>query len=300
MKINCSKLIALIGVILVLIMLGCSSQITTPSTNTAPTIPLVTGKEITVFAGSSSKAALDAAGKAFETKTGIKVYSNYGGSGTMLSQLELSKAGDIFIAASPVYTLKAAAKNIIYPDTEVKFYYLVPAILVQKDNPKNITSLADLAKPGLKIAIADPQTVPVGRYAYEILDSNKLLYDVGKNIIVYGESNEKISSYIILHSVDAAIAWDNIAVQQPDKLDVVYFQPNQVPRISFGSGAIATYTEDRDIAQKLLKYLTSTEGQLFFKRYGYYTTESEAKTFVSDAHVGGIYALPSDYKSLVE
>jgi len=283
-----------------LILLGCSSQITTPSNNPAPTIPLVNGKEIIVFAGSSSKAALDAAGKAFEVKTGIIVYSNYGGSGTMLSQLDLSKTGDIFISASPEYTLKAVVKNIIYPDTEVKLYYLVPAILVQKNNPKSITSLADLAKPGLKIAIADPQTVPVGRYAYEILDYNRLLYDVGNNIVVYGESNEKISSYIILNSVDAAIAWDNIAVQQPDKLDVVYFQPNQVPRISFGSGAIATYTEDEDSAQIFLRYLTSTEGQQFFKRYGYYTTESEVKKLVPEAQIGGIYVLPPDYKSLAE
>ena len=296
MKRRYSRLIPplIIAVILVIVTSGCSGQ------NKPPTASRVASKEIMVFAGSSSKAALDAAGKAFETRTGIKVYSNYGSSGTMLSQMELSRTGDIFISASPDYIVKATAKNIIYPDTEVKLYYLVPAILVQKGNPKNITSLADLARPGLKVVIADPQTVPAGRYAYEIMDFNGLLSGVGNNIILYGESNEKISSYVILKSVDAAIAWDNIALQQPDKLDAVYLQPDQVPRISYGSGAVATYTKDEDNARSFLSYLTSFEGQQFFRKYGYYTTENEARIFAPGAQIGGIFNLPSDYKSLAK
>ena len=48
------------------------------------------GKAITVFAGSASKPPLDEAGLAFEKATGVKVYFNYGGSGTVLSQMKLS------------------------------------------------------------------------------------------------------------------------------------------------------------------------------------------------------------------
>jgi molybdate transport system substrate-binding protein len=270
------------------------------SSANSPTNSPVVNKEISAFAGSSSKAAMDAAAVAFREKTGIKVNLTYGGSGTLLSQIMLSKTGDLFIPASPDYIDKATKDNIIYPDTETKLYFLVPAILVQKGNPQNITSLSDLAKQGTKVTIADPKSVPAGLYAYEILDYNKMLTSIGQNIVTYGDSNEKISSYVILKSVDAAIAWDNVGVQQPDKLDIVYLHPFQIPRLSYMSGAVTTFNKDKESSQKFLQYLTSTEGQLFFKKFGYYTTESEAKKFAPNAQIGGIYTLPSDYTPLVK
>jgi molybdate transport system substrate-binding protein len=127
-----------------------------------------------------------------------------------------------------------------------------------------------------------------------------MLTSVGKNIVTYGDSNEKITSYIIIKSVDAAIAWDNLGLQLPDKLDVIYLQPNQIPRLSYMSGALTIFNKDKDSAQKLLQYLTSTEGQQFFKKSGYYTTEAEAKKFAPDAQVGGIYTLPDNYTPLVK
>jgi molybdate transport system substrate-binding protein len=172
--------------------------------------------------------------------------------------------------------------------------------LIQKGNPLNITSLSDLSKPGIKVTIADPKTVPAGLFAYELLEYNKMLTGVGKNIVTYGDSNEKITSYVILKSVDAAIGWDNLGIQQPDKLDLIYLQPNQVPRLSYMSGAVTTFNKDRDSAQKFLEYLTSSEGQQFFKKFGYYTTEAEAKKFAPNAQVGGIYTLPAEYTPLVK
>ncbi len=284
---------------------------TSPSTTTTASTPAAStsvassttasaGKEITVFAGSSSKAALDAAGKAFEAKTGIKVFLNYGGSGTLLSQIELSKTGDLFIPASPDYIAKAAAKNIIDPATETKLYYLVPAILVQNGNPQNITSLADLAKSGLKVAICDPKSVPAGLYAYEILDYNKMLDKIGPNIVTYSDSNDKVSSYVILKTVDAAIAWDNVALQQPDKLDVVYLKADQVPRLSYMSGAVTTFAKDSESARQFLQYLVSDEGRQYFRQFKYYTTESEAAKFAPQAQIGGVYTLPADYTPLAK
>jgi len=46
--------------------------------------------------------------------------------------------------------------------------------------------------------MADPATVPAGRYAYELLKINHLLTEIGKNVKVYGDSNEKVSTYVIL------------------------------------------------------------------------------------------------------
>src|SRR4030042_5786959 len=109
----------------------------------------------------------------------------------MLSQMELSKSGDLYIPGSPDYMVKAEKKDVIDPPSVQKIAYLVPVIAVQHGNPKNIQSLADLAKPGIEVGIGNPAAVCVGLYAVEILDYNHLLADVSPNIVTQAESWEK-------------------------------------------------------------------------------------------------------------
>jgi len=111
------------------------------------------GKAITAFVGSASKPAMEEAAKAFEEQTGIKVYLNFSGSGTMLSQMKLSKSGDLYIPGSPDYMVMAEHDGIAEPDSVKIISYLIPAILVQHGNPRNMHSLSDLAKPGIKAGI---------------------------------------------------------------------------------------------------------------------------------------------------
>ena len=115
-----------------------------------------------IFAGAASKPPTEEAAKAFEAKTGIKVDVIFGGSGYVLSQMMLGKKGDLYFPGSSDYMELAKKKEIVYPETEKIIVYLVPAINVQKGNPKNVKTLKDLARPGLKVAIANPEGVCVG------------------------------------------------------------------------------------------------------------------------------------------
>ncbi len=257
-------------------------------------------KMITAFVGSASKPAIEEATQAFEQKTGIKVYLNFSGSGTMLSQMKLSRSGDLYIPGSPDYMVMAEQDGIVEPDSVKIIAYLIPAILVQHDNPKNIQVLSDLAQPGIKLVIADPESVSIGSYAYEILEYNNLLPEVGGNIVSYGESYSRITSLVALKTVDAIIGWRISSEWQPDTIDVVYLKPEQIPRLSYITGAISTFTKDRDSAQKFLDFLVSPEGQAIYRQRGYIVTESEARKFATHAEIGGKYQLPKTYKPLVK
>ena len=164
-------------------------------------------KSITAFCGSASKPAIEEAAQAFEEETGIKVYLNFGGSGIMLSQLKIAEEGDLYIPGSPDYMVKAERDGVVYSDSIKIIAYLVPAILVQEGNPKDIQSLSDLAKPGMEIGIGDPETVCVGLYAYEILEANGLVDDVKEaaTIVTYTESCSKTATLVVLKSVDAVM-----------------------------------------------------------------------------------------------
>ncbi len=257
-------------------------------------------ESITAFIGSVSKPAIEEVAQVFEQRTGIRVYLNFGGSGTMLSQMKLSQGGDLYIPASPDYMVMAEDGGVVEPESMKIIAYLVPAILVQAGNPKDIQTLSDLAKPGIKVGIADPQSVSIGLYAYEILEYNSLLPEVAENIVTYGESYGKMVHLVALRALDAVIGWRVSSQWQPNTIDVVYLKPKQIPRLSYISGAISSFTENRDGAQRFLDFLVSAEGQAIYSRWGYLATEDKARAFAPDAMTGGQYQLPETYGPLAK
>jgi len=253
-------------------------------------------KTITAFVGSASKPPMEEAAAAFEKETGIKVYLNFGGSGTMLSQIELSRSGDLYIPGSPDFMAKAEGKDVIDPSSVKKIAYLIPVIAVRHGNPENIQSLADLAKPGIEVGIGNPQAVCVGLYAIEIFDHNHLLADIGRNIVVNAESCERTATLISLKSVDAVIGWDVFHYWDKEKIDVIYIGADQLPRIAYIPGAITRFAADRTNAQEFLDFLVSQKGQGIFQKWGYITVESDARKFAPNAQIGGEYQLPASYQ----
>lgn len=269
------------------------------TTNRTETNTIAT-KELSVFAGSASKPPLNEAAAAFEKKTGVKVYLTYGGSGTVLSQMELAKTGDIYIPGSPDYLAKAEKKQVIDPTTTKILAYLVPAICVQPGNPQNILSLSDLAKTGLKVGIGNPDSVCVGLYAVEILDSNKLIESVFPNIVTQATSCDATATLISLKSVDAVIGWSVFQDWDPQHIERIMIKPEQLPRLAYIPAAISTFTKDKVLAAQFIDFLVSPAGQDIFKKWGYNATEAEARTFAPQAKIGGEYQLPEDYKALIK
>jgi molybdate transport system substrate-binding protein len=280
--------------IFVFFITAACSQTTNPSAVTATQL-----KELSVFAGSASKPPLDEAAQTFENKTGIKVFITYGGSGSVLSQMKLSKTGDIYIPGSPDFLVKAEKDSQVIPNSSKIIAYLVPAINVQHGNPKNILTLNDLTQPGIEIGIGNPSSVCVGLYAVEVLDHNHLLEKIYPQIITQADSCDKTATLIALRSVDAVLGWDVFHDWNPDLIDTIYLQPEQLPRLAYIPAALSTYTRNREMAQSFIDYLVTTEGQSIFKKWGYNVTEDEARQFAPRAAIGGEYQLPESFKKLI-
>jgi molybdate transport system substrate-binding protein len=305
-KHNPGILALLVSIMLIISISGCSRPVTTtsiaspvianPSSATSP----LSGKEISVFAGSASKPALDEAARAFEQQTGNKVYLTYGGSGTVLSQMELSKTGDLYIPGSPDYLVKAESKKITDPASTKIVAYLIPAINVQSGNPKNIQALSDLATPDIKVGIGNPTSVCVGLYAIEILDNNHLLADIYKNIITQAASCDNTAALISLKSVDAVMGWSVFHSWNPKNIDTIYLKPEQISRLAYIPAAISTFAKEKETAADFINFLVSPAGQDIFKKWGYDVTEVEARKYAPHAQVGGEYQLPDSYKALVK
>ena len=100
--------------------------------------PAVYGKTLIAFVGSASMPATKEAALVFEKETGIRVELHFGGSGSMLSRMILSRRGDLYFPGSHDYMAKAIEKKAVNPDSVREIAYLIPAINVPRSNPQSI------------------------------------------------------------------------------------------------------------------------------------------------------------------
>lgn len=249
-----------------------------------------------LFVGSATKPATEEVAKLFEEKYGVNLELHFGGSGAMLSQMKVTGRGDIYLPGSSDFMEMAKREGAVLPQSERTVVYLIPAISVQKGNPKNIQSLEDLARPDVTFAIADPETVCVGLYAAEILDKAGLAQTLRPKIATYAESCEKTAQLIALKSVDAVIGWSVFQYWAPEDIETVYLRPDQIPRIGYVPIAISNSSKQPALAQQFIDFVTSGEGKAVYAKWHYLVTEEEARRFAPQAKVGGEWQLPEDWR----
>lgn len=242
-------------------------------------------REVEVFAGAAAAPVYRELARVFESRYGVKVVLHIAGSGALLTALEVTRRGDVYIPGSPEFLLLAHQKGVVnITEAEPKILaYMVPAIIVQRGNPKGIASLEDLARPGIRVGIGDPKTVCVGRYAKELLELSGLWEEVSKNIAVYAPSCEAVAQLVYTGSVDAVIGWHVFYYWNPNLSDIVWIEPERVHKIGYIAGAVTTFARDRALAQLFLDFLASPEAGAVWARYGYFPTLEDARRHAPNA-----------------
>ncbi len=253
-----------------------------------------------VFAGAASKPPTEEVARTFGQKAKVQVRLTFGGSGFVLSQMMLARMGDVYFPGSSDFMEKAKREKLVFPETERIITYLVPAINVQKGNPRNIHSLRDLLKPGLRLAIADPEGVCVGTYAVEVVEKN-LRGDererFRKNLVTTVESCEKTANIISLKGVDAVLGWRVFQHWDPERIETILLKPEEIPRIGYIPAAVSAFTKNRGLAEHFLRFLAQTEAQEIFRKNGYLMNVGEARKYaLPETAVGGEYVLPGSWK----
>ncbi|MFC0032785.1 molybdate ABC transporter substrate-binding protein [Micromonospora chaiyaphumensis] len=148
---------ALAGVAaLSLALTGCGGADDEPSAGT--------GGRVTVFAAASLTETFTKLGKDYEAAhPGTKVVLNFAGSSALATQITQGAPADVFAAASPatMTTVTDAGDAAGTPAVLVRNQLV---IAVPKGNPDRVAGLADLARPGVKVALCAEQ-VPCGTAA---------------------------------------------------------------------------------------------------------------------------------------
>jgi molybdate transport system substrate-binding protein len=183
---------------LVILAAGCSGgDHATPAKTT-----------LMVYCANTMRQPMEAIAQAYLEKTGVRVELSMGDSGTLLIQAEERKAGDGFVVHDP-FAVMAEAKGLV---TETRaMASMVPAIGVKigTKGETEVKGLADLARPGLKIGIPDPEYSTAGHLLAAMLAKAGLTDGImsKKDLLVSRTSGDLVNA-LALGSVDAIVAWD--------------------------------------------------------------------------------------------
>ena len=179
--------------------------------------------KLTVFAAASLQPAFDKMAKKFDAAFTF----NYAGTQTLTTQLTQGAQADVFASADLPHMTTLEDAGLISGSPAV-FAHNRLEIAVQHGNPKGIHSLADLARAGLVVVLADP-SVPAGKYAQQALARAKVaVHPASLELQVTG-----VLSKVALGEADAGIIYvsdvvtsgrvDGVAI--PDDQNVIADYP---------------------------------------------------------------------------
>ncbi len=166
----------------------------------------VPGKMMRLGCGSSMRPAVEDLAALFNEEYGVDVQPNYGGSGTVLLQIEKSKQGDVYICHDPYAYVCEQRKLSASWHTMA---YLKPVIAVRKGNPKNkkIRGLLDLLRDDVRVGLPQREASTRGMILWTILEKHKLADKMTKHGFVEDRTHA-LTNKLKLDAVDAAVLWD--------------------------------------------------------------------------------------------
>ena len=274
-------IIAIVAVTMTVLFAGCITKETPvhtpmPVTTVSPTnlqIAAPTGTSaLMVYSGAGMRKPMDEIGTVFEQKYGVAVNYNYAGSNTLLSQIELTQGGDVYMPGATMYIETAKEKGFV--DYEQNVAYHVPVIAVPEGNPADITCLEDLTKPGVKVVLGDAKAAACGKIAKQILEKNGISDAVDANVIACAATVNELVVYICMGTADASIIWNASLVGTEKETDIIEIQKEQniIKIIPIGT---LTFSESQDMAKQFVDFVTSAEGKAIFEKHWFTTCPNE-------------------------
>ena len=135
----------------------------------------------------------------------IKVEGTYASSGDLQQQIESGLDADIFFSAATSNMDTLVDENLVDKDTVVDLLKNDVVLITPKDSKLGIKSFKDITK-AQTVAIGDPESVPAGKYAKEIL-TNLGVYDKVEKKASLGANVTEVLNWVAEGSADAGIVY---------------------------------------------------------------------------------------------
>lgn len=218
---------------------------------------------VTVFAAASLTGAFRQLATAFQTANpGAKVVFQFGGSDTLARQIVSGAPADVFAAANQV-TMDQVVKARQAAGTPSPFARNQLEIVTPPGNPRHVASLADLAKPGVKVALCAAK-VPCGSAAAAALRAARVTLTPA----TYTQDVTGALTTVELGEADAALVYQTDVRGAGGKVTGVQFPESGSAVNVYPITALAAAPNPAG-ARAFLEYVRSSAGQAVLRAAGF-------------------------------
>jgi molybdate transport system substrate-binding protein len=225
---------------------------------------------VVVFAAASLKNALDDAAHAFEQQGGAPVTISYAASSQLAKQIESAAPADIFISADLAWMDYVQKRDLIQPATRKdllgnRLVLVAPAGSGIKIDIKPGFDLVGMLKGG-RLAMADPATVPAGKYGKAALEKLGAWESVAPHVA--GAENVRAALlFVDRKETPLGIVYATDAASDPNVEVAGVFPENTHPPIIYPI-ALTAASRNPDAA-KFLGFLESPAARPAFEKQGF-------------------------------
>ncbi len=228
---------------------------------------------LTVSAAASLRNMLEEVQKEYvKLQPDVKIIYNFGASGALQQQIEQGAAVDIFISAAAKQMDALESKKLLLADTRKNLLGNQIVLIVPK-NGEDISSFTDLKSDRIaKIALGEPNSVPAGKYAQEVLSYFQVL-DLTKQKFVFAKDVRQVLSYVETKNVDAGIVYVTDA-RQSKLVKVVATAPTKSHSLVLYPIAVIQSSKNVTQAKGFTDFLISQKVDNIYKKYGFTKVEN--------------------------
>ncbi len=225
------------------------------------------GHDLTVLAASSLSGAFSKIGSEFEAAhPGVTVDFSFGPSDGLATQIEQGSPTDVFASASSAWMQSVQAHVSVLDEGTFAQNRLV--VITPAGDPAGVHSVADLARPGVKLVMAAPG-VPAGDYGRQVLANAGVEKAAEANIVSNETDDQAVLEKVLLGEADAGIVYaTDVTPTVAPKLTVV-----QIPA---GLNVLATYpiavvkgSANQTLAAEFVDFVRGTQGQAVLRSFGF-------------------------------
>ncbi|WP_434525398.1 molybdate ABC transporter substrate-binding protein [Photorhabdus asymbiotica] len=228
-------------------------------------------EKVTVFAAASLTNALDDISRQYKQEKKGDVVASYASSSTLARQIEQGAPADIFISADQQWMDYVSEKKLIINKTRFTILGNQLVLIAPQDSKLNQLEIHKETKwksllNGGRLAVGDPDHVPVGIYAKESLQYLGAWEMV--NPLLARTSNVRSGMALVERAeVPLGIVYGSDAVAS-DKVKVVGIFPEESHKpIEYPMAIINDHSNPAVLS--FYEYLKTPEAAAIFKRYGF-------------------------------
>lgn len=228
----------------------------------------ISKSSITIAAASSLKNCMDdELIPIFQEKyPDIKIQTTYDSSGKLQMQIEEGAPIDVFISASMKQMTALDEKGLILENSMVNLLENKIVLIVPKNSTLEITTFEDILKAD-RIAIGDPESVPAGLYAKEVL-TNFNIWEKSFKKTSLGTNVIEVLNWIAEGSADVGIVYSTDVTSNQSVKIVAEAPEGSASKVIYPIGIINS-TKEIMSSKIFIDFLKTNEAKKIFESYGF-------------------------------